>query len=66
MGILGKLSKCHSTMTLKISIAVGIDVGKQFLDVHHSRTRARARFDNDPEGIASLLDWLWPPRGLRT
>lgn len=47
-----------STMTLKISIAVGIDVCKQFLDVYHSHTRAHARFDNDPEGIASLLDWL--------
>jgi hypothetical protein len=47
-----------STMTLTISIAVGIDVCKPFLDVYHSHTRARARFDNDPEGIASLLDWL--------
>jgi transposase len=47
-----------STMTLKISIAVGIDICKQFLDVHHSHTRARARFDNDLQGIAGLLDWL--------
>jgi transposase len=45
-------------MTLKISIAVGIDVCKPFLDVYHSHTRAHSRFDNDPEGIASLLDWL--------
>jgi transposase len=45
-------------MTLTISIAVGIDVCKQFLDVYHSRTRAHSCFGNDPEGIASLLDWL--------
>jgi len=45
-------------MTLKISIAVGIDVCKPFLDVFHSHARARVRFANDQEGIAGLLDWL--------
>jgi len=44
-------------MTLKISIAVGVDVCKLFLDVYHSQTRTRSRFDNDPEGVARL-DWV--------
>ena len=45
-------------MTLTISSAVGIDVCKRFLDVYHSQTRAHSRFDNDPQGIADLLEWL--------
>jgi transposase len=47
-----------STMTLTVSIAVGIDVCKRFLDVYHNTTQARARFDNSPEGIAQLLGWI--------
>lgn len=45
-------------MTLTISIAVGVDVCKRYLDVYHSSTRAHSRFDNDPPGVAGLLDWL--------
>lgn len=45
-------------MTLTISIAVGVDVCKRFLDVYHSQTHARSRFDNDPQGAAGFLEWL--------
>jgi transposase len=45
-------------MTLTISIAVGVDVCKRFLDVYHSQTRMQSRFDNDPQGIADFLEWL--------
>ncbi len=45
-------------MTLTINIAVGVDVCKRFLDVYHSQTRARSRFDNDPQGIADLFEWM--------
>lgn len=40
------------------SIAVGIDVCKEHLDVFHSQSAERVRFANDSAGVAALTDWL--------
>lgn len=39
---------------------LGIDVSKDFLDVHVRPDNQRRRFDNTTEGIAELLAWVRP------
>lgn len=40
------------------SVAVGIDVAKAHLDVALTGATKVRRFDNDPQGIAKLIEWL--------
>ena len=40
------------------ALTVGIDVCKRHLDVHVDPSNRSARFDNSPEGIAALVEWL--------
>jgi transposase len=39
---------------------VGVDVSKDYLDVHIHPAALRRRFDNTPAGIAELLAWIRP------
>lgn len=41
-------------------VFVGVDVCKDFLDAHVRPAGTKRRFDNNPEGIGLLLDWLRP------
>lgn len=40
------------------ALTVGIDVCKRHLDVHVDPSNRSARFDNSPEGIAALVEWV--------
>lgn len=41
-------------------VFVGVDVCKDHLDAHARPAGLRRRFDNTPEGVGQLLDWLRP------
>ena len=43
---------------MKFKELIGIDVSKLVLDAHLHLKSASAQFDNDPDGIAKLLDWV--------
>lgn len=45
-------------MSLKIRIAVGVDVSKRCLDVFHGGTQTHRQFVNTPDGIDALIVWL--------
>jgi transposase len=45
-------------MHLKVTMALGIDVCKQFLDVFHSGSAQAQRFRNSRDGLRRLQTWL--------
>ncbi|MGL6075275.1 MAG: IS110 family transposase [Fimbriiglobus sp.] len=47
-------------MTTTVERFVGIDVSKDALDVHLRPDNQSRRFDNTPEGITELVQWLSP------
>lgn len=47
-------------MTAPPECFVGIDVSKTALDAHLRPDATARRFDNTPEGIAALLEWVTP------
>jgi transposase len=47
-------------MTTSAERFVGIDVAKDRLDVHVRPDGAARRFDNTPDGLDALVDWLRP------
>ena len=51
---------------MKFKELIGIDVSKLVLDAHLHLKAASAQFDNDPDGIAKLLDWCEQQGGCKT
>ena len=43
---------------MKTDDSVGIDISKDFLDIHRLRNGKAARFPNAPSGFRSLSKWL--------
>ena len=43
---------------MKTNDSIGIDISKDFLDVHRQRDGAAARFSNTPAGFRALSKWL--------
>ena len=38
--------------------SLGIDISKQFLDIHHLPSNLSKKYENTPQGIKLLLKWM--------
>lgn len=50
---------------MKFKEIIGIDVSKLSLDIHLHLNKASAQFNNNPDGIAKLLQWCEKHSGLK-